>query len=82
MYIIKGKSNCSYCSDLRAKLNKKNIPYAYLDQRYCHADILVYIYIHTYIKKKNLGCNGPGPPSLFWRNHRSRRSTRSEKSVP
>ena len=25
MYIIIGKSNCSYCSDLRAELNKKNI---------------------------------------------------------
>ena len=40
MYIVIGKSNCSYCSDLRAELNKKNIPYTYLDQKYCHADIL------------------------------------------
>ena len=40
MYIVIGKSNCSYCSDLRSELNNKNIPYTYLDQRYCHADIL------------------------------------------
>ena len=50
MYIVIGKSNCSYCSDLRAELNKKNIPYTYLDQRYCHADILdIYIYIYIYV---------------------------------
>ena len=40
MYIVIGKSNCSRCSDLRAELNRKNIPYTYLDQRYCHSDIL------------------------------------------
>ena len=40
MYIVIGKSNCSYCSDLRASLNEKNIPYSYLDQRYVHSDIL------------------------------------------
>jgi len=40
MYIIIGKTNCNQCSDLRAELNQKNIPYTYLDQRYCHSDIL------------------------------------------
>ena len=40
MYIVIGKSNYSYCSDLRVELNKKNIPYTYLDQRYTHSDIL------------------------------------------
>jgi len=40
MYLIIGKSNCVYCSDLRAELNKKNIQYTYLDQTYTHSDIL------------------------------------------
>ena len=40
MYIVIGKSNCNHCSDLRAELNKKNIPYTYLDATYTHADIL------------------------------------------
>ena len=40
MYLLIGKSNCSHCSDVRACLNEKNIPYTYLDQTYTHADIL------------------------------------------
>ena len=40
MYLLIGKSNCSHCSDVRASLNEKNIPYTYLDQTYTHADIL------------------------------------------
>ena len=40
MYLVIGKTNCNFCSDLRAELNIKNIPYTYLDQRYVHSDIL------------------------------------------
>jgi len=40
MYIVIGKTACGNCSDLRAELNKKNIPYTYLDAIYTHSDIL------------------------------------------
>lgn len=42
MYLVIGKSNCVFCSDLTSNLNKKNIPYTYLDQVYTHSDILNY----------------------------------------
>ena len=38
--LIIGKSSCVNCSDLRAGLNKKGIPYTYLDQAHTHVDIL------------------------------------------
>jgi glutaredoxin len=40
MYLLIGKNNCKYCSDLKNELDRKNIPYTYLNQKNCNADIL------------------------------------------
>ena len=39
-FLIIGKNNCKYCSDLKNELDKKNIPYTYLNQKNCNGDIL------------------------------------------
>jgi hypothetical protein len=40
MFLIIGKNNCINCSILKKELDKKNIPYTYLNQKDCNANIL------------------------------------------
>jgi len=40
MFLIIGKENCINCSILKKELDQKNIPYTYLNQKDCNANIL------------------------------------------